>query len=268
MGFLKTSIVSTEARHSFDLKGQGVLITRPKAQAVGLEKLVREKGGVPYVFPTLEINYAPGEILNQQLQEIHKGEIVVFISANAVQGVFQNITSALRQKLAGAQIAAVGKRTQAALEAENLEVPIVPEVHQQTTEGLLSHPALQKLSGQRISIVRAQTGRETLRDQLQSRGASVRHIEAYERGVPRQYDAAEILRALAASEIKIVLISSFEAYANFTKMLGERLDKHLKRIRVVVPSERIAEKILNRVSTNIIVADNASDEAMLVAGTQ
>ena len=268
MGFSKTSIVSTAAKPGINLEGQGVLITRPKAQAAGLEKRVLKNGGLPYVFPTLEINYTPTVILSPQLMQVQNGQILIFISANAVKGVFQDISSKLRQQISSAQIAAVGKRTQAALDAENMQVSIVPDTLQQNTEGLLSHPALQKLNGQHITIVRAQAGREVLRDTLQSRGASVEYIQAYVRVIPQQYDAAKILSAFEANKIELVLLSSYEAYTNLTKMLGDQLDKHLIGTRIVVPSKRIAEKIRKNKAMNLVVADDASDEAMLVAGSQ
>ena len=139
--------MSSEAdRGQIKLDGAGVLITRPLEQSVGMEAVVTASGGVAYVFPSLEITLADTDKLHASLARVQAGDVLIFISTNAVRGVFHDLSEELRHNLASALIAAVGERTQAALAAENLFVAIAPERKQQNSEGLLHHPLLQDLA--------------------------------------------------------------------------------------------------------------------------
>lgn len=256
-------IVNSGADQKRGLAGVGVLITRPRERAIGLKEQVLEKGGVPFIFPTLEISFTPADILNPQLQQIRRGQILIFVSANAVEGVFQNIDANMRQRLSSTQIAAVGESTKLALLAQNQPVAIVPNNAQQNTEGLLSHPVLQELEGQNITIVRAQSGRETLREHLQARGAKVAYLQSYVRAIPAQYDAVPIIDALVSGAIQIVLLSSYNAFVNLMQMLGDDAIELLAQVKLIVPSERVAELLRANHGVKVIRAEGASNEAML-----
>ncbi len=248
-----------------NIKGQGVLITRPIAQAAALKKQVFEMGGIPYVFPTLEISYISAAELQPKLEQIEPGQILVFVSVNAVKGVVKAMTPHIKRLLSTTSIAAVGKRTQAALEAENMQVSIIPDESEQTTEGLLKHPALQNLQGQKVTIVRAQSGRETLREELQARGAQVEYLQAYQSTIPDHYNAVPMLQALRSGDIQFVLLSSYAAFANLLMMLGSQAETLLKPTCLIVPSVRVAGKIQVECGARVVVAKGASNEVMLDA---
>lgn len=266
MASLKRYTVSSETdRNRTDLDGMGVLITRPIEQSAAVETLVIERGGVPYLFPTLEIRLSPTDELQPHLARVRAGDMLIFVSANAVRGVFRTIGEALRKQLASAQIAAVGARTQAALAEENLFVAISPDTKHQSSEGLLQHALLQDLGGHHVFIVRAQSGRRILGDELIKRGARLEYIQAYQRGIPVEYNNTPVLRALETGRIQCVLLTSYEAFENLLTMLGESAHSLLKSTQLVVPSERIAGKILGQGSFAVTVAKNASDSEMLAA---
>ena len=251
------------ANQLINIKGQGVLITRPIAQAAALKKRVFEMGGIPYVFPTLEISYVSAAELQPKLEQIEPGQILVFVSVNAVKGVVKAMTPDIKKLLSSTSIAAVGKRTQAVLEAENMQVSITPDESEQTTEGLLKHPVLQNLQGQKVTIVRAQSGRETLREELQARGAQVEYLQAYQSTIPNHYNAVPMLQALRSGDIQFVLLSSYAAFANLLMMLGSQAKTLLKPTCLIVPSERVADKVRAKRCAQVEVAQGASDEAML-----
>lgn len=245
------------------LDGGGVLITRPEAQVGKIRQTVEALAGVAYVFPTLEIKFTPAQQLVPRLLDIQAEDIMIFVSVNAVGAVFESIDSVLYQRLSKVNIAAVGARTRQVLLDLQCKVNIVPQSDQQNSEGLLQHPALQHLQGRRVFIMRAQSGRDTLRDELQQRGASVTYIQAYQRGIPGQFDAQPILDALASKAIEIVMLTSYDAFSNLMKMLGESGFSLLKEAQIIVPSRRVAQKIQAVFSLQVNVAENASDEAML-----
>jgi uroporphyrinogen-III synthase len=247
------------------MRGSGVLITRPHPQSSGISALVSASGGVPYAFPCLEISLRPAVELHAELSQMSTNDLLIFVSANAVRGVFQDIKPGLREKLGQVQIAVVGKSTQAALQEEHISVAVVPEQKQQNTEGLLQHPLLSQLLQRRAFIVRGQSGREALREELTRRGATVTYIEAYTRSMPAVYDRGVIIEALKANQIQFVMLTSFSTFENLRLMLGQQADSLLQSTQLVVPGERIARKIRQGYSFTVHEADNASDESMLYA---
>jgi len=258
--------VNSEADNSgLNLNGAGILITRPIEQYEGIAALVNAHGGTPYVVPCLEITLSPVTELRASLSRIQAGDVLIFVSTNAVRGVFQNISDVLRHHLASAQIAAIGERTQAALAAENLFVAISPDSKHQNSEGLLQHPLLKDLTGRHVFIVRGQSGRETLRETLVERGAKLDYIQAYTRIIPRNYDRISLIEMFQADQIRYVMLTSFAAFENLVQMLGPGADTILKRVQLVVPGARVAQKIRERYSFPVREARNASDKEMLAA---
>ena len=251
-----------------DLHNKGILITRAAAQAEILKATVEARGGKPYVFPVLEISYAPKAQIQAWLLDIKSEDILIFVSMNAVYAVSNSIEPALHRQLSGTQIAAVGARTAKALREAGLEVSIQSSYDQQTSEGLLQHPALQSLNGRRVFIVRAQSGRDTLKQLLRQRGASVQHIQAYTRGMPQHYDAQTILKSMVDRAIHVVLLTSHDAFLNLMQMLGETAQDLLREVVLIVPSQRVADMILAVYPFKVSVAANASDEAMLVQAAE
>lgn len=244
-------------------KGEGVLITRAEDQTDSLKAEVDAMGGKPYVFPVLEINFTPPAQLQDSLLDINTEDLLIFVSMNAVYAVFKQNEASLNPNIFKASIAAVGMRTRQALLDAGLEVDIQVPDDQQNTEGLLQHPALQEMSGRQVFIIRAQSGRNTLKEVLTERGASVQYIQAYTRGIPKDYDAQVILKALADKVINVALLTSYDAFLNLMQMLGETAQGLLRDVVVIVPSERVADKILAVYPFRVRVAASAADGAML-----
>jgi uroporphyrinogen-III synthase len=248
-----------------NLQGAGVLITRPLVPSAGMAALVNAHQGEAYIFPSLEITLRPFDELQSSLARVRAGDVLIFVSINAVTGVFNEISDTLRYQLASAQIAAIGERTQVALEAENLFVAISPEHDHQDSEGLLHHPLLQDLAGRHVYIVRGQSGRETLRETLLERGAQLDYISAYACSIPREYDCTLVVEAFAAGQIQYVMLTSFAAFENLYQMLGSAANSILESAQLVVPGARVAQKIRDAYPFSVSVANNASNKEMLAA---
>ncbi len=225
-------------------------------------------GGVAHVFPVLEINFTPSAQLQGSFADINAGDVLIFVSMNAVYAVFEQDKAPPNPDIPKVSIAAVGARTCQALLDAGLNVPIQAPDDQQNTEGLLQHPALQEMSGRRVFIIRAQSGRDTLKQVLTERGASVQYIQAYHRGMPQEFNVAPILEALSNKAIDVVLLTSYDAFQNLMQMLGEPAKKLLQQTSLIVPSVRIADKICSAHPFGVRVAENASDDAMLAAAAK
>ncbi len=253
------------AKQAQELHGIGAVITRPDAQAHALAQLVEQAGGMAHVFPTLEIDFVSATSFEKQLHEVEAEDLLIFVSANAVRGLFDQLSSTQLASLERAHIAAVGTSTQAALERRGIEVNINSVADQQNSEGLMAHADMQDLAGQKVFIVRGQSGRETLAKGLRERGAEIHYIQTYTRRIPQTFDAKGLMRCLRLPSVRCVMLTSYEAFSNLLELLEADISMLLADKTLIVPSDRIAQKIGTSYPLKLIVADNASNAAMLAA---
>lgn len=242
------------------LGGRSVLVTRPIHQADALCEAIAEAGGRPVRFPTLEISGpADPAAVQQQMERAAAYQLLIFISANAVEYAFDLLPDSLPL---AQQIAAVGSATAAALRERGLDPTLVPADHFDS-ESLLALPQLQAMQGKRVLIIRGNGGRELLADTLRQRGASVDYAEVYQRRLPVR--SADNLIAGWSRLVDIVTVTSREVFDNLLKMLGEAGLPLLQQTPLVVVSERLAEHAASRGCGHIQLATNASDQALLDA---
>src|SRR5688500_6262995 len=108
------------------LEGLSILITRPIRQAERLAKLIETVGGKPIIFPTIEIQAIEDKAsLLKMLQNLKDYDLVIFISANAVE---QGLPYILESKipLDSLKFAAIGNATKKALESYNIKDVVAP----------------------------------------------------------------------------------------------------------------------------------------------
>jgi len=239
------------------LAGMGVLVTRPAHQASHFINLLQQSGARTYALPTIEIQALTiSDELKQHLLQSSRYQIVIFISANAVQWGIPHL-----KKCAVQQIAAIGEGSARALGAQGWHVDLVADSGF-TSEDLLDLPALQAsaLAGKHILIVRGKGGREFLGEILQSRGAVVEYAEVYRRCQP-QVDT-QWLAPLWQQHIHLVCVTSNETLENLYHMLKQYRDQ-LLHTTLLVPGNRAYQLAQSLGFTNIILAASASDNNML-----
>lgn len=221
------------------LHGTGVLVTRPVGQAEGLCGMITAAGGVAVRFPVLEIEPLPVDaVLAERFDRLERFDLAIFISANAVEYGIAAVRGQ-RDWPARLRVAAVGRATAAALEQRGVAVDLCPR-ERFDSEGLLALDALQAVSGQRIIIFRGIGGRETLAETLRTRGAQVEYAQTYRRARPVT-DPAPLLVQMAAGEVGLVVVSSGESYLNLDAMVGVEGQPLLRRMSLVVASERVLQ---------------------------
>jgi uroporphyrinogen-III synthase len=234
------------------LAGVGVLVTRPKHQSEGLLAAIRNAGGSPIRFPSIEI---VGVDAASDAAGLAAPEIVIFVSSNAVEHGLQYAE--------GARIAAVGPATAAAIEAAGRSVDISSSAGFDS-ENLLAAADFFSVTGKRIRIIRGQDGRELLADTLRARGAQVDYLQVYERRMPLYSDdeVESLLHVWESGQIDVVTVMSIAAFRNLIELLPESAIPLLSRTPLVTPAERVLKEALDmfpELPTTLAAAPDADE---------
>ncbi len=240
------------------LSNKTILITRPAGREQNLQKLVTRAGGKFIHYPVINIT-PPTELNIQQLinlrDQLYHFTMAIFISPTAVEQS-QNYFPALPEHFT---IVSIGNKTTKTLESQNIYVDI--EAANNDSESLLKDPAFQMpaIEGQRILIFRGFGGLALLGDTLVRRGAQVRYVETYQRKLPPHPP----LTQTQIDSLDAITISSNEGLDNLITLMedpGRIID-----IPLVVPSERALTSARQHGFKKVIMAKNATDEAMISA---
>ncbi|MCX7210415.1 MAG: uroporphyrinogen-III synthase [Burkholderiales bacterium] len=245
-----------------------VVITRPAAQAEALALRLSASGCPVRLFPLLEIQpLADTTELGATLAKLNDYAMVAFVSPNAIDAVFAHLTDWPNNVIA----AVVGEGSRLALARHGVtdaNATIISPTDKQRTdsETLIVELDLDALRGKKVLIVRAESGRELLADQLRAAGVDVKQIVAYQRLAPTLDEARLVaLRTLLAEQNDWIITSS-EAL-RLLKQMVEQADpaagwQHLQNKTLILPHPRIAETANELGFTHTILC-GSGDEALL-----
>ncbi|HQC43756.1 MAG TPA: uroporphyrinogen-III synthase [Myxococcota bacterium] len=221
------------------LNGRRVLITREAEKAKALADAVVARGGIPVIFPTIEI--APPKdpkplhdaVKNLALYDwvavSSKNGVAALKAALAVTGV--HITGA---HIDGPRFLAVGEGTAQALEEIGVDNPIFPA--RQDADGLLALMLTlltdQDPSHKRALVIRAEVGRDVLIDGLRAAGVQVDFVVGYTTSFASPSQEA-ISTLLAQKAPEIALFMSPSAFNGLMAILGEPFNEWLKDCQTV-----------------------------------
>jgi len=226
-----------------ELAGRNILVTRPRAQAAGLARLIEQEGGVAHLFPAIEIEDVPPPPALDRLREF---DLAIFVSPTAVAKVMPRQVP---------RVAAVGAGTRRALEKHGIADVIAPSSGADS-EALLAVAEMQEMKGKKVAILRGDGGRALLGETLAARGARVEHVTCYRRLRPQAP-----ARSWRAGELAAVTVSSGQGLANLFEVLDAAL---LRSTPLFVPHVRIAEQARALQAREVVLAGHA-DEDMLDA---
>ncbi len=221
------------------LEGVGVLVTRPRAQATELVNAIEQQGGQAYCFPVMEIAPFDENVVHRQAVDLHKPDLVIFVSRNAVEYGIQYTD--------GGEIAVIGPATAKAVEAAGRFVDIQP-AGGYDSEHLLEEAPLQDVAGKHIRIIRGTSGRELLAEELTKRGAIVDYLSVYERHLPvvGHESLADLESRWRQGEISVVTVMSVQSLINLAKMLPAWCAAQLATTPLVTPAGRVLKEALDR----------------------
>lgn len=220
------------------LAGKNILVTRPLEQAENLARMIRSEGGIPVVFPAIEIKPPENSASLQKIfSRLDHFDLAVFISPTSVISAWKFIerTPGWPKSL---KVAAVGQGTARALQERGLEDIITPS-GMFDSEALLALPPLNEVDGKHIVIFRGEGGRELLAQTLAQRGAKVEYAECYRRVRP-DADIAPLIELHSLQKFDAIILTSRESLANLRAMLGTAWSM-FKEVTAFVTHERIAE---------------------------
>lgn len=241
------------------LQGVGVLVTRPRTQAVELVSAIENAGGSAFCFPVMEIAALDENVVSANAANLAKPDVVIFISRNAVE-------YGLRYT-GGGKVAAIGPATAAAVKSAGRIVDI-QSASGFDSEHLLAEPALQDVAGQRVRIIRGNSGRALLAEELAARGAIVEYLAVYARRLP-DIDAqtlAEIESRWRQGGITVITVMSVQSLQNLVALLPAWCESQLEFTPLVTPAGRVIKEALDRYpASRPILASGTSAREMVEA---
>tara|TARA_B100000446_G_scaffold76530_1_gene72522 strand:- start:6715 stop:7527 length:813 start_codon:yes stop_codon:yes gene_type:complete len=263
-----------------------VFNTRPDAQAEKWRQALQAAGAEVLRLPLMVIEpvteAAAEQAIKDRILSLADYQHAIFVSQNAAFFGLQWLDQYWPQLPYRTRFYAVGSATAARLTDYGCQV--IEPGNTMNSEALLALPSLQSLTHEKIMIFRGCGGRPLLADQLRERGAQVDYCELYHRVFPRA-EALERLMSpstvdLSHSEGKVIALHSGEALQNWNQLLQDFVQaqemnnnqqqlpynlEHLRGISLVVPGQRVAQLAQGLGFTRILIAENASDQAMLQA---
>ncbi|BFM09998.1 uroporphyrinogen-III synthase [Simiduia litorea] len=252
-----------------------IWLTRPKVQSAHTQLAFEALGFNVLSVPVLEINPVERaeavQAIRQRIVDFDRYDLAIFVSQNAVHYGCAWLDQFWPQLPTACRFFAIGSATRSALLDAGLPVIGAMTVSAaMNSEALLATEEMAQVQGKRIVIFRGEGGRTYLGDCLQARGAQVDYCELYTRALPADAHKT-VVRAMDEGEAWLS-VHSGESLQNLVALL-----KELKPISyqatpniwlnwpVVVPGQRVAELAAQLGFTQILVAENATDNAMCEA---
>ena len=172
------------------LCGARVVVARPLEQGRLLARRLEELGAVSFVAPAIVVgppaDWAP---VDRAIEQLTMFDWIVFTSANGVQAFIERLeqTNHDLRSLGRSRLATIGPATAIALAAYHLRADLIP--NEFVSEALAGELA-ERVRGGRVLLVRAEQGREVLRETL-SLVAQVQQVAVY-----RQEENPDLARIL------------------------------------------------------------------------
>lgn len=242
-----------------------ILVTRPSPAGEQLVSRLRTLGQVAWSFPLIE--FSPGRelpTLFDHLNALQEGDLVFALSQHAVEFAHAHLQQHAHTWPIAPRYFAIGRTTALALHTVS-GIDVRYPLDREISEVLLQLPELQTIAGKRALILRGNGGRELLGETLTARGADVTFCECYQR-CAKYYDGAQEAMRWKARGVNTLVITSGEMLHQLWSLVPEWYrDNWLLRCRLLVVSERLANLARELGWQDILIAENADNDALLRA---
>jgi uroporphyrinogen-III synthase len=244
-----------------------VLITRPTADSTVLAALLAEQQIYSSSLPLLEIQALPETPEQRTLMlNLEHYCAVIVVSKPAAHLGLQRVDQYWPQPPAEQQWFSVGAGTGRILADYGLSVSW-PE-HGDDSEALLALPKFLdalNTANPRILIMRADTGRDFLAEQLKQRGIQVDFLALYRRRLP-VYPTGILIERIHQEHLNGLVVSSEQGLRHLIELAGDAWPT-LTSLRLFVPSPRVADIAQELGAQHVIDCRGASNQALLNALT-
>ena len=252
-----------------------IWLTRPKVQSTNTQLAFEALGFRVLSAPVLEIkaveSAAAVQAIRQRVLDFDRYDMAIFVSQNAVSYGCAWLDQFWPQIPTECRFFAIGSATRDALLDAGLPVVGAMTVSAaMNSEALLATEEMAQVRGKRIVIFRGEGGRTYLGDSLQARGAQVDYCELYTRALPADAHKA-VAQALDEGDAWLS-VHSGESLQNLVTLLKESKPISHQATQdiwlnwpVLVPGQRVAELATQMGFKQILVAENATDNAMCEA---
>lgn len=234
------------------------LVVRPAQQAEDLVQLLRQQGHQPLCCPLLETR--AGSELSHLPPLLATADIVIAVSMHAIHFAHHFLLQT-GQTWPHIDYFAVGQASADAFAEIGIQAQSPDDPR---SEGLLLLPALQPMAGKRVLILRGNGGRDLIAQTLASRGALVHYCATYERHYP-ELDGNALTHHWQEAGLDSLLITSGELLQRLLELVPSQQLPWLYDRLLVVPSPRVAELAEVAGFTRIVIAQGASNQALVAA---
>lgn len=205
---------------SHPLTGRQVVATRAEGQAAEFIALLREAGAVPIIFPTIEIVPLEDYMeLDAVLGRLHDYDWAIFTSINGVKSVMarMNVLGKSPTDFNVCNIVAVGATTEAVIREYGINIALRPDEY--VAEAIMAGLAERgPIAGKRFLLLRVDTARAVLRDQLIVAGGLVVEVAVYRTAIGKP-DAAAFAELRKGADV--ITFTSSSTVRNFFTLLGD-----------------------------------------------
>lgn len=203
-------------KHSLFLSGKGVLVTREESQAEQLCAMIAEHGGVPIKVPLLSFQKVDADRLESvkvKLSRLESFDWIVFTSKPGVD-LFCEMLNEMEFEGIYPKIAAIGKKTKAALQEHGLQPTFIPPKY--VAESFL--PAFLEVvnTSESVLIIKGDLARDYLFNGLIAAGIHTEESVIYSNRMPEDSEQA-LVDVLTNKKIDILLFTSPSTVNHFMK---------------------------------------------------
>lgn len=231
-----------------------VLITRPFEDAKALQALLAKAGIQSEVQPLVEI--VPGSELNQLPSLVEQADILIAVSKHAIL----QAASKLKHWPSAPTYLAVGLATRRHWQQLHQHPIICPEP--QTSEGLLQLPELESVKSANILILRGQSGRELLAEELAQRGARVNYCECYQR-LPIELQGQSCIQHWQQQQVSHWVATSAEQLNQVEQLCPVAEKGWLHQLKLITVSPRLAAQAQTLGFHHIELSQSANNADLL-----
>jgi uroporphyrinogen-III synthase/DNA-binding Lrp family transcriptional regulator len=220
---------------SLPLKGKVVAVTRTPQQSREIIDLIKKYGGTPFLAPTLEIASSYEEEVKDFIYEIvaNKFDYLIFLSSNSINSLIdeaekEGILTSMLCSIKNIKVLCIGEKTKSTLQKHG--VCNIDSAEKHNIEGIID--ALpETLRGVRIGLPRSSLADETLSQLLQSRGAKVHEVRAYNTILPRDVSPViALINKLDSGGVDAITFTSSSTALNLVAIAEEKgLETKLRR---------------------------------------